>query len=63
MNKNTRYAIFYDSDNKETWFTYPNRKSALKAVERGEYEPGTSRQVNFTGAILTPRQMRRQGLL
>ena len=68
MNSNTRYALFSEyneqtGEEKTSWYTYANRRQALKAIENGQLLGGTARNVDFTGEILTYRQMVKAGLL
>lgn len=68
MDKNTRYALFTEynettGEYKINWYAYANRWQAKNDIERGRMLSGTTREVEFTGEILTPNQMQKRGLL
>lgn len=68
MYKNTRYALFTEyneitGEYATYWYTYASRKQAQKVIENGQLKAGTTREVEFTGEILTNRQMQKRGLL
>lgn len=70
MNKSNRYATFTNSNGDLSWYVFTNRYQAKKAIDNGLNCNGEGKAavtsaypVDYTGEILTKRQMIAQGLL
>jgi hypothetical protein len=65
-----RYATFTKSNGEISWYVFSNRYQAKKAIDNGltcnssgKADVTSAYPVNYTGQILTERQMRREELI
>lgn len=66
----TRYAIFTRSNGEISWYVFSNRYQARKAIDNGltcnssgKAAATSAYPVNYTGEILTKRQMQKASLI
>lgn len=70
MNKSNRFATFTNANGDISWYVFTNRYQAKKAVDNGlncnsegKAAVTSAYPVNYTGEILTERQMRAEGYI